>query len=142
MNETQKAVADYLESINVKFSTIYNGKTKKEDWPCFMWRIKLSGHSSIETSYFMGLGHTTKPKQSWLEPKPVSPCAADVIYSLILDSSAADQSFNDWCADYGYDNDSISAFNTYQACCNSAQELKAVFTREQIETLRTMLENY
>ena len=74
--------------------------------------------------------------------KPIAPYAADVLYSLILDSSALDMSFDYWCADYGYDADSISASNIYQACCKIAKGLRQVFTSAQVETLRGLLEDY
>jgi hypothetical protein len=115
----------------------------------------------MKTDYYTGLGHRKPvkgaerfegakyPKNSigykqWADTyvKPVAPCAADVLYSLLMDSYAADQSFNDWCADYGYDNDSISAFNTYQSCCATADKMRKVFTRSQIEQLREMLQDY
>jgi hypothetical protein len=70
------------------------------------------------------------------------PCAASVFYCLILDSNAIDQSFSDWCDCFGYDDDSISAFNTYQKCCNIAKQMNTVFSRNQIETLKTMLRDY
>jgi hypothetical protein len=38
-----------------------------------------------------------------------APPLADILYSLLLDSEAADESFEDWCANFGYDSDSIAA---------------------------------
>lgn len=158
MNDTQKAVDAYLEAEKITFTARYMGESVRDNnWQCDAWRIKFAvGESTdgfklpgftgktarFETDYFTGLGHRTKPKQQWLQPKPVSPSAADVLCSLILDSSAINTSFEYWCADYGYDSDSISAFNTYQACCKIAKELRQVFNYKQIETLRGMLEDY
>lgn len=112
----------------------------------------------FETDYFTGLGHRKQIKPmprppyrkntlayaSWEKDafRPVQPCAANVLYSLIQDSSAIDTSFEYWCSDYGYDSDSISAFNTYQTCCKIAKEMRQVFNHVQIETLRGMLEDY
>lgn len=144
MNDTQKAVDTYLESEKITFAVRYVGETVRDNnWQCDAWRVSFAtGKTRMETDYFTGLGHRTKPKQQWLQPKPVSPCAANVLYSLIQDSSAIDTSFEYWCADYGYDSDSISAFNTYQACCKIAKELRQVFNHVQIETLRSLLEDY
>lgn len=153
MNDTQKAVDAYLEAEKINYSVRYVGETARDnDWQCDAWRVSFAaGKSRFETDYFTGLGHRKVPgnrplKKNWeigyVAPKPVSPCAADVLNSLILDSSAADMSFNDWCDDYGFDNDSISAFNTYQLCCKAAHDLRQVFSRAQIETLRTLLEDY
>jgi len=44
------------------------------------------------------------------------PTADDVVESLALDSFALSVSFEEWCADYGYDTDSRSAEATYRAC--------------------------
>lgn len=155
MNETQKAVDAYLESEKIDFSVRYVGETVREDkWQCDAWRVSFaSGKSQFETDYYTGLGHRQETKSQatktikivgnkWVYAKPVQPCAANVLYSLIQDSSAIDTSFEYWCADYGYDSDSISAFNTYQACCRIAKELLRVFTRAQLETLRGLLEDY
>lgn len=72
----------------------------------------------------------------------VAPTPASVLYCLLSDSQASDYNFNDWCDDYGYDNDSIEAFNTYQKCCNTGKSLLKVFTHTQIEALREMLQDY
>lgn len=72
----------------------------------------------------------------------VAPTPARVLYCLLADSGVNDYSFNDWCDCFGYDNDSIETFNTYQACCNTGKELLKVFSRAQIETLRDMLQDY
>lgn len=143
MNNTQKAVADYLESEKITFAARYVGETVRDNnWQCDAWRVSFAvGKSRFETDYFTGLGHRKLLKHTGTI-KPVQPCAADMLYSLILDSSAIDTSFEYWCADYGYDSDNISAFNTYQTCCKIAKELRRVFNHTQIETLRGMLEDY
>lgn len=74
--------------------------------------------------------------------KPVKPRAANVLHSLLMDSTANDFSFNDWCEEYDYSSDSISAFNTYQACCKIGTELHKIFDREQITTLRDMMQDF
>lgn len=44
------------------------------------------------------------------------PTASDVLESLSLDAYALSVSFDEWCADFGYDTDSRSALATYRAC--------------------------
>jgi hypothetical protein len=73
---------------------------------------------------------------------PFAPCSASVLYSLILDSSADDESFSKWRDDYGYDSDSIKALNIYSACCENAKKLHKIFTREQIRHLQDLLQDY
>lgn len=149
MNETQKAVDAYLESEKINYAVRYVGETVRDNnWQCDAWRVSFAlGKSRFETDYFTGLGHRKKGKfyhnaGFTVLDKPVQPCATNVLYSLIQDSSAIDTSFDYWCSGYGYDSDSISAFNTYQACCKIAKELRQVFNHAQIETLRGMLEDY
>lgn len=52
------------------------------------------------------------------------PTAYDLLSCLRLDSEAANESFSNWCANFGYDNDSIKALNTYNACVETARKLK------------------
>lgn len=149
MHEQQKAINAFLQENNITYAARYVGETVQDNnWQCDAWRVSFaSGKSRFETDYYTGLGYRKKGKEcvnaGFKTPdKPVAPCAADVLYSLILDSSAIDMSFAYWCDEYGYDADSISAFNTYQACCKIAKELQQVFTRAQVETLRGLLEDY
>lgn len=46
----------------------------------------------------------------------VQPSLDNVLYSLYMDAQAGAMSFSEFCSDFGYDNDSISALNTYRAC--------------------------
>lgn len=163
MNEQQKAIAEFLSAENITFEARYMGETVRDnDWQCDSWRVSLaSAKNRMETDYYTGLGHrkTVKgaervegasyPKNSvgykaWAKQcvKQVTPHSADVLYSLLMDSSSADMSFDGWCDDYGFDNDSIKVLNMYQACCKTAKDLCRVFTHSQIETLRTLLEDY
>ncbi len=163
MNEQQKAVDAFLQENNIAYAARYVGETVRDNnWQCDAWRVSfVAGKSRFETDYYTGLGHRKPVKGSnqmreskfpkntvgyhnWVKQyvRPTAPCAADILYSLVLDSSAIDTSFDYWCSDYGYDADSISAFNTYQACCKIAKELRRVFTRAQLETLHELLEGY
>ena len=73
---------------------------------------------------------------------PVVPTAASVLYSLLLDSGAVNSCFSDWCADFGYNDDSIKALETYNACCKIGQQLRGFFTHQQQETMREILQDY
>jgi hypothetical protein len=82
-------------------------------------------------------GHSLNAKQ-WV----VNPSAAGILYSLLSDMSALDTCFDDWCGDFGYDSDSLSALNTYQACCDGGKKIRALFSNEQIEQLQELLQDY
>jgi hypothetical protein len=52
------------------------------------------------------------------------PCIDDVLYSLVMDSMAMDESFIDWCDNFGYDSDSRKALDIYLKCQENANKLK------------------
>lgn len=72
----------------------------------------------------------------------VSPTLADVLHSLLMDSSAADETFSVWCANYGYSDDSIKALETYQACVKEGQALAKAFTPAELNQLREIFQDY
>ena len=130
-----------LETLPVKID--YVGETMRGDWPCDQWRVSLSskaGHWS--TDYFTGLGHRAKARQSWAKPTPRKPKVADVLHSLTMDASAADQNFHDWCAEYGYSDDSIKALNTYKACLEIGVAMRKHFSPETVRQIRELLQDY
>ena len=56
-----------------------------------------------------------------------SPTAYDLIYFLRSDCEVTGMTFNQWCSEFGYDNDSIKARYTYDAYQQSIEKLtKAV----------------
>jgi len=57
-----------------------------------------------------------------------------------LDAQAADSNFNDWCINFGYDNDSIKALNTYKQCCDIAVRLRQYFTAEQRKAITEIVD--
>jgi hypothetical protein len=153
-NDKTQTAADTLMRWNIGFEASGGQRTVRgtdqgkdgKPWHCYAWLVTLTNRNVCGTAetlpYYCGLAHVTKPKHSYVQPRPVPPTSADVLYCLLADSAAADQSFGDWCADYGYDDDSMRALETYKACCNSAKQLRRIFTREQIAELHTLLEDY
>ena len=79
------------------------------------WNSTLSYQGRTFTlPYFMGLAHSDTDK----------PTATDVINSLVLDSSALDETFEEWAGDFGYDTDSRKAEKMYRSCIDYAIRLK------------------
>lgn len=141
--------------------------TRDNNWKCYPWvalftykNARISGHYSAE--YYTGTGHVTyrghktrppaaiagRPGTLFAEQwdrdnaRPTTPHVADVVYSLVLDGRAIDQSFSDWCADMGADTDSLKALRTYETCCAIGTQLRKMFTREQLDELETLLQDY
>lgn len=75
--------------------------------------------------------------------KTVPPTQAGVLYSLLLDADcAAGISFNEFCDNLGYDNDSMKAHRIYFACQDTGDRLSKIFNRKQIAKLQELLEDY
>lgn len=79
----------------------------------------------------------------WIGAKPiVPPPLADVLYSLLLDGSASDEAFDDWCANFGYDTDSRKAEKTYDQCRDIGRSLERMFSRADLAELRELFSDY
>lgn len=130
-----------LEAMPVKID--YVGETTRDNnWQCDQWRVTLSSKAGFHSfDYFTGLGLRHKP-DSWGKRKPRKPKVADVLHSLILDASAADENFHDWCANFGYSDDSIKAMNTYKACLEVAQALRKHFSPDTLRQVHELLQDY
>ena len=135
--EIRGTVDDILAKAGVTFSVRLLGETKRDDWTCDEWRVKFG---KWETSYYTGTGHR-KAMTRFTDARPVAPKAAGVLHSLVLDSSAGDVSFKDWCAEYGYSDDSIGALDTYRACCATATKLRATFKPDVLAAIREAVQD-
>lgn len=59
------------------------------------------------------------------------PMYEDIVSLLVLDAHAAqEKTFDDFCDAYDYNNDSIKALRTYEACQTNASKLKLLFGEE------------
>ena len=134
MSDIKDQIDSKLANWGVSFSASLVGATKRDGWECDEWRVKFGRY---ETHYFTGIGHRNEKTR-----RPVAPRASDVLFALISDAEAADMSFSEWCDNYGYDNDSISAFNTYRECEETGRELRKVFNGSQRAELRELLQDY
>lgn len=160
LSTTEQTIADYLAEQRITYTVTPVGETKRDEWACDEWRVTLAKRNAppvfapnnlgkktgeFETRFYTGLGHRAKPakRMSWdNEPRPVAPSAATVLHSMLGDAQGAEHPFDCWCADYGYDTDSIKALGTYNACCEIRRQVNALFTREQRDALRAMLEDF
>lgn len=160
-NEIETAVDAYLRDIGVTYAvTLSEQGHDKDGWECDAWRVTFyRGKSSFPCPYYTGIGHRVVPElaravynasprqrcdRRLMEraAKPVAPPPAGVLYSLLLDAGAADMSFPDWCLEFGYDDDSHKAFDTYMQCCDIGRDLNKVFTRTEREHLAELLQEY
>lgn len=162
MTTIEKAVSDYLQSIDVEYSARLLGETKRDEWVCDEWRtcFKRDGWQSIETAFYTGTGHrkSAKPmpadiarldpriiaRVEWekLNIEPVKPEAASVLHSLLMDAQGAEEPFDYWCDEYGYNQDSRKVLAIYEDCCAIRRLINSFFSSEEREQLRAMLEDY
>jgi hypothetical protein len=124
------------------------------------WSVCIdTGKYTFYTDYFTGLAHRRKLKSVSRTPRPKNahgvteaeylnhyapqkPKIAGVLHSLLLDADCGNQNFDDWCAGFGYSNDSIKAEEMHRACMRTASELRKLFDGETIERLRELLQDY
>ena len=171
LSATESAVEAFVAGdCAVNYSVMYAGTEKRGDWDCDIWRFTMKnqsfeyftglGHREDVTADtkkraafdFPGLTEKDKKGQTmrgrrYLQRvqelrKPQTPPIAGLLYSIILDSAATEQSFSSWCGDYGYDSDSRKALATYTACQENAEKLHRVFTRSQIAHIQELLQEY
>lgn len=93
----------------VRIASQYGGVEIPEDHPSDMHPYKVTLRYQgrrLTVPFFMGSAHTSEPT------------AADVLSCLCSDAAGIENaaSFDDWCAEYGYDTDSRKAERTYKAC--------------------------
>lgn len=115
-------------------------------------------YDRFEMEYFTGMGHrvwkgmkpSNMPRPGTLareqldreHMKPVKPTVAGPLHSVVMDGSAANESFNDWCSNFGYDPDSMKAFRTYQDCCDIGQRARAFFGSTLMAKIEELLQDY
>jgi hypothetical protein len=106
------------------------------------WRVAVIGHhGSVVSDYTQGCAHREyrKPRGSYCyhskfspvpqhckdwetgqaiiqTSRPTEPDLCGVLYCLVMDASAGEQTFSDWCGECGADEDSIKARDMYHAC--------------------------
>lgn len=158
---TEELVSNYLNALGVTVNTVLIGERKSEDWLHDAWVVSFTaGKTSVDFDYKTGTGHRKSKhpipsdiaklsknaiaRVNWEKVNllPVKPPAADVLYCLISDGSAAHVSFADWCSDYGMDTDSRNALSIYEQCQQNGDKIKKVFSSEQLAKLSELLEDY
>ena len=123
----------YIGEVPSKWPSSSSNRTTVDQWAITLLDEDGNPHMF---DYFTGLGR----RQGLKSPKP--PTVADVLYSLLTDASAEQRNFHEWCSDYGYSTDSISALNTYRACLDTAAALRKCFSYELLAELRDLLAEY
>ena len=107
------------------------------------WNVIIrtnNGYAMEMFNYFTGVGLRKQFKYG--VSKPVRPKNSDVLHSLVWDATSLDESFENWCSNFGYDSDSIHAFNIYRQCCDAGKKLLKLFKQKEIDNIRELLQDY
>lgn len=104
-SETLRAVC---ESLGIRATSTYGArKGPASDWQrgATGYTVTLRrGRQRLTVDFWMGSAHTSEPT------------AADVLACLVSDASGAEQAFESWAGDLGYETDSREAERIYRAC--------------------------
>ncbi len=126
-------LSDNGVKLDARFIAYHSADSAKDGWGHFEWSVTLiCGEQSFTTAYRTGLGHrdcdSVRAKRWILDPRaPKRPSLADVVSSLLSDAQCSADSFEDFCADCGYDTDSRKALETYLACQTIGTAVRRLF---------------
>lgn len=99
-------------------STITYGNTARWDdsddwrWAAHPWTVELRYQRRTMTVPF------------WTGELAGEPDTAGVLECLLSDASMGEESFTDFCADFGYDEDSRKAYRIWEECSNIGRRLR------------------
>jgi hypothetical protein len=96
------------------------GLTKFPEWAKQGWSIVLKYQGKRAQFRFYGGGASK------------TPTASDLVWAVATDSTALTESFSEWCADLGYNTDSIKDRSIYKACQRNAQRLTDLIGNAEI----------
>lgn len=163
----QTAITDLLASNGISYAAVLVQKGAIDPpfgdgkpWEHDSWEVVFSraGKASLRLPFKTGIGlrkasnlarlqFAGSPKAAFdrrqleVSAAPVAPHAADVLYSVVMDDTRG-ESFRNWCANYGYDDDSRRALNIYETCQRQTDDANAFFGRELFEQIGTLLQDY
>jgi hypothetical protein len=131
--------------------------TDDKPWECDQWKVtfqkdvKIEGLRLFSVDYWTGSGQRQLLNAKQLENigrntvwfrdnaryQRVPPTAEGVMDTLVSDSYALGQTFEDWVGDLGYDVDSRRAEKTFNACIHQTSRLlKFLGSNAKLEELR------
>jgi hypothetical protein len=128
MNATDtKPLAELCAELGITASVreldTFNGEgglTKFPEWAKQGWSIVLKYQGKRAQFRFYGGGASK------------TPTASDLVWAVATDSTALTESFSEWCADLGYNTDSIKDRSIYKACQRNAQRLTDLIGNAEI----------
>jgi len=143
--EIEKKVEQYLNDKGIDYSVNLVGEIQQQWLPqdkpqvCDQWIITIHKRSNKQLKQSFNF-HTGTGLR--VNGKPKQPSITTVLCSLLIDANACEQSFGDWCSNFGYDNDSIKALEIYMKCQKSADKLRSIVGYDGMAKLREFTQDY
>ena len=118
-------IADFCAKHPIQMTTTFLGIRASENrgpHNMHQWFVVLTFQGREMTQmYWTGLGHVVR--RNALKTEPKIPNIVDVLACLQSDASMSD-TFEDFCAGMGYDEDSRNAYRTWEACQDIGRKLR------------------
>ena len=130
MNEYLQKATDFLNKAGATCQIVYGGIARNENWKEEEYCAKKLKCMLKDCRYNEGVKLT---KELNRKKEEAIPNAYDVLAYLTKYDPG---SFEDFCQEYGYDEDSRTAERTYFAVQKEYHELLKVFTEEQMGELQ------
>ena len=127
MNTIRRFISDNRVRAVVDWADA-NPNVEQDEWArhATHYRVTLKcGRRQMTTPWSQGSAITREPS------------AADVLDCLASDAVGIENasSFEEWCAEYGYDSDSRKAERIFQTCTRQSADLKALVGEDAYRTL-------
>jgi hypothetical protein len=149
-SQTSKNVSKQIAELGfilVLSSPRWNPETKQFDYLATI-ETALRPPKTMQLEYHTGAGWVrTKYKRMSYDKSVhnmddiIRPTLADVLHCLILDSSALNEDFENWCSELGYDTDSRKALATYELCRTQGKKVRALLG-DKFKAVQTLLQDY
>jgi len=112
-----KTIKQFIKNNDIKMTVKKIDERKDIKWDDanhFKCTLK-NGNQSISINFSQGYGIKNDPEID------------SVLDALKIDFISQDLSFKDFCSEFGYSTDSISALKTYKACLKNTDKVKKLF---------------
>lgn len=123
-----------LTAMGVSITSTRRPGLRREGWDAKAshWKVTFirAGKGDFSVTYSMGSAHTGLPE------------LCDVVNSLLLDASLGENSFADFCSELGMETETREqlrkAHESHDACMRTNDQLRALFTKNELEDLREL----
>lgn len=125
---------EWLKSKNITIHTIRLREEFKENGVNWLYRVLIQRVINFETFKISFLFHDSINNHNTNKRVTIE----DILYCIIQDYPNP-ESFKDFCAEFGYNTDSIKDFKLYKLCLKQSEKLHKIFTEEEINELNKIM---